>query len=443
MQKYFKFNINLILIIYLIIQPFIDLITSLLVMYTNINLTMGMVLRISFLTIVVLYCIAVNNLQYKKYILMYFLAVFIYSCVYLVYSTLIKDASVIFLEAKFLLKSFYLPLLLVCLIAIFQHKGKRVDSKYVIFVGIMYIVLILLTLITNTGFLSYTCDRLGSKGWFYAANEVGAIISIIFPVLIFEVISNLDKCKMSKKITYLTTVIAYIIVALWIGTKVPLLAIILTFIMLMLISLLRAIISKQKKYPIIVTIASIIMLVAIFVTLPYTPVGRNLNDCMQGALFSKSKTEKKINFTNVVFSNRDVYLRLTFDKYMKKPVATKVLGLGMMGLDVDGTAKPYKGIEMDFYEIFYRFGILGFIVYFAPILLIVKIIVALFKKCKESVLNDTIMGYSIALFLSFGIAFFAGHVLTAPSVSVYVALFIACLFNMALGKNYSYIKIKS
>jgi len=68
-------------------------------------------------------------------------------------------------------------------------------------------------------------------------------------------------------------------------------------------------------------------------------------------------------------------------------------------------------IEMDPFDIFYRHGVLGFILYFGSI----GYIIILNKKkfnCE----------YILPMFLILFVSFFAGHVFTAPAVSIFVSI---------------------
>ena len=84
---------------------------------------------------------------------------------------------------------------------------------------------------------------------------------------------------------------------------------------------------------------------------------------------------------------------------------------------------------MDYFDIFFNQGYLGTIVFFAPIAYIALVTIwNLLKNFKKMILDPEIllMGYSV--FISFGIALLAGHVLVAPAVSIYMAVFMILLY---------------
>ncbi len=86
-----------------------------------------------------------------------------------------------------------------------------------------------------------------------------------------------------------------------------------------------------------------------------------------------------------------------------------------------------KLIEMDHFDIFYRFGIVGFIIYFAPFCLVV------IEVIRESMKVNTKFSFKLYVFsyvcaIAFAISIFAGHVLEAPTVSIYVSVSMLIVF---------------
>ncbi|MFZ5974874.1 MAG: O-antigen ligase family protein [Bacillota bacterium] len=427
-----------VLIVFLFIQPIIDVITSFLVRYTDFSLTIGMIIRIAFLLLAVYYCLFMSKSRYKKYVIWYSVGVVAFSLVYLLYMVSEKNSSVLFLELKSLAKSFYFPMLLLCLIPVLDDQEKSFDPKYIVITVLAYVGLILLAIATGTDFISYGSGKLGTSGWFFAANETGTIVGILFPVVVLYIINALDAaCSIKKLITALIIITVYGVISLNIGTKVPMLCILITFGMLLLIHIIRMFISEKKKSSAIISIVSLAMIILTIAVLPYTASGKNLSNHMASVnvhgisdFFGDGTSSDNAgpDPTNVIFSSRDIYLEKTAEEFEKDSALRKILGLGSTVIK-DNQIQTYKSIEMDFYTVFYQFGILGFIIYFIPVLIIfARIAFAAIKRCRESIASDITMGYIVGLILSLGIAYIAGHVLTAPAVSVYVALLAACLF---------------
>ena len=127
-----------------------------------------------------------------------------------------------------------------------------------------------------------------------------------------------------------------------------------------------------------------------------------------------------------IFSQRLTFLKNTHKNYMNSSISEKLLGIGF----IENYSTDYvntKTIEMDYFEIFYRSGIIGFIVYF---MLFIPVIIKCFKKVfKFNFLN---IQYLTILLLILLLAFFQGHILITPSVSIYVSLFLIFILNNSL-----------
>ncbi|MDD1369270.1 O-antigen ligase family protein, partial [Bacillus sp. MHSD17] len=109
--------------------------------------------------------------------------------------------------------------------------------------------------------------------------------------------------------------------------------------------------------------------------------------------------------------------------YKEAPLSQKLFGMGYAG----NYTTNMKLVEMDFYDLFFAFGIVGFLMYVLPLLYFgIKIFIRLitnFRKLfsvKHTLLASTLV-------LSLGIGFMSGHVLTAPAVSIFFVVILAYL----------------
>ena len=85
-------------------------------------------------------------------------------------------------------------------------------------------------------------------------------------------------------------------------------------------------------------------------------------------------------------------------------------------------------IEMDFHDLFYSLGIIGFIVYILPFLFILYNIGLFFLKNIKKLFKPIYLFLLLALALGLGTSYSAGHVLTAPAVSIYLNIVLAFLY---------------
>ena len=137
------------------------------------------------------------------------------------------------------------------------------------------------------------------------------------------------------------------------------------------------------------------------------------------------KVEKISDFKNpkiidhFIFSQRLTFLNNTVKIYNKSPISSKLLGIGY--IDNYGTDQvSMKMIEMDYFDILFRQGIIGIVIIFGGIVMMIN------KKKRTKKINDV---YLLSLFLSIILALLTGHVITSPSVSIYVALIIDLIYN--------------
>ena len=122
------------------------------------------------------------------------------------------------------------------------------------------------------------------------------------------------------------------------------------------------------------------------------------------------QTEQDIKFQQMM-SSRDIYLEDIKADYVQAIPIRKLIGLGYAG---DYEKNP-KMIEMDFFDLFFSYGIIGTLI----MLLSVPILLNRLLAYRHTI---TYLVSLLALGLIGGISFVAGHVMFAPAVMTYVAI---------------------
>ena len=324
-----------------------------------------------------------------------------------------KGIESIWYELQNTFKCFYFPIMFICIYNCYK-KNKKDISKMLSNLFVVYLLFILIPNVLNLGFGSYEITKKGSIGWFYTANEVGAIISILMPFYLSEIIN-----KKNKPIIFLSIIIIFYTLTTM-GTKGPLLSfgIILIYYF---IKYYKKII-KEKKYKTlgIMTTSFIIVILALIMIIPKTTFYKNIIihlDFLKVEKISDFKNPKIID--HFIFSQRLTFLNNTVKIYNKSPISSKLLGIGY--IDNYGTDQvSMKMIEMDYFDILFRQGIIGIVIIFGGIVMMIN------KKKRTKKINDV---YLLSLFLSIILALLTGHVITSPSVSIYVALIIDLIYN--------------
>ena len=154
------------------------------------------------------------------------------------------------------------------------------------------------------------------------------------------------------------------------------------------------------------------------------------------------KTEKTSIVQNpllkMILSSRNHYFENTYSDYVHSGFLQKLFGLGYAGFY---ESSP-KLIEMDFFDLFFSFGIIGFIVFFLPVLYMFFIVLRKLLIHWKTFFRLENLLLLLSTCLGFGIAFFAGHVLSAPAVSIYMAiiLVLVLVFNYNTENTISHLK---
>ncbi len=439
MEKIKKLNIQKLFTIFIIIQPVIDIITSILVRHVSNVLTLGIFVRAIFMVAIVFYSLIISDNKYRMKMLIYYGVFGIYSICFLITMYQMNGSNMIFAQLKGLIKCFYLPVILVSLYPVIKLNKVKVDNKTFVYTLLGYTVTIFVTRILGIAYPTYSIGlNVGTTGLFYAANEIGIILGIL-AIFLFNNMFLKQVNNLKDKILYIISIFLYIFSILEMGTKVPILAFIgiLTIIAIMCII---KIFTLDKKIYIKKLIGLLCLTIIIGICVPYTAVGKNI-ERNYGIKFFKilditfkepsneiKQNEDEKKFTNkeevttAIVSGRNLFLKNNMDEYKNSSMENKILGIGYADKNEDGYFER-KTVEIDYYDIFILQGIIGFILFFVPIGVFVFIITKNFiRNFKKAIQNEDVISMLVALGLSAFVAMFAGHTLVAPAVSIYIVI---------------------
>lgn len=407
MSKVVKNNLNKIISIFILIQPILDLITGICLHVFNFNLTLGIIIRMLFLCFIAFCTVFIYK---KKISLIYYLVFFIYSIFYII--TLGNNN--LFGEVQGLLRVFYFPLLL---ISFYELKDEiRISKKTLFYTLSLYLIFIFIPIVLNSGFKSYQITKSGTLGYFNSANEISGIISVLTPI-IFLTFSN--KNNYIPKLLY---ILLYLVVILTIGTKTPLLSLLITigitFIWIIIVSF------RKKKYKTIIPSFLIILvgMSTLILTIPQTNFYKNIKVHLD---YLKVKDVMDIIdngnlIDHFIFSQRVTFFTDRKYLYDNSPLTNKLFGIGYY----EQENKQAKLIEMDYLDIYFNHGILGFIIFFSSyIYVLVK------TTSKKKKINFDLLMLNTSILLVLFLSLFTGHIITAPSVSLIVISLIMVLIN--------------
>ena len=415
-NKFIENHIEKILLIFLYIQPILDIITAISINKFNINLTIGSVVRFAFLTFCIIYLIIIDKKNYKKRNIIFLIMFIIYLILFGIATIIYKDFNALTYEIKNTLNTFYFPITLITLLDITEQYKMKFKLKNIIYIYIIYIIFIIIPNLTHTGFLSYSHSKLGNVGWFISANAVGNTLSILLPFVIIYLLKI--KTNIIKKILIILSIL-YVFATM--GTKVPILSLLICVIGTGIYYIIKWIKEKNKKNILIISITSFLLLITSVLIIPKTTFYKNIQ-IHKNYLGFNSYLDVITNYELIdhfVFSQRLTFLKNTQKNYKKSHILEKIVGIGY--IENYGTDEvSIKTIEIDYFEIFYRNGIIGTLLYLYILIPILKQI-----KLKEKNIINT--EYKISIVLILLLALFSGHILVTPAVSIFVSLIIVII----------------
>lgn len=385
LQKIIWFNIFLI--------PIFDVITSFSIHFLGSSMLFILGMKFFFL----IFLFVLNLLYFDKKSMFYSLITGIYFLLFFLILFFCQGSSVLFINAQNLFRTFYFPFCFLFLNSL-QRKGIfQIKIRYLCYLLFLYLFFLVVPELFHLGFNSYAYSKVGGLGWYYSTNEISGILAILGPFLFLYLKDKSWFLRIFLFCFYLGGIFV-------LGTKVPVLAFLITvfgFLISYLVQLWRK--KEWKKVGFLVGSSCTFFLVFCFLLISssfYKNIKIHL-DFLEIHSVSDLMTFHHID--HFIFSERLSFLQDTHEIYQKKSLPEKMLGMGIAMYD--GEVISMKMVEMDYFDIFYHYGVVGFSLFFLPIFLI---------SWKRKYLLEE----RISMFLIFLLAFFSGHILVAPSVGV-------------------------
>lgn len=449
-------KILILFIAFIAIQPLIDVLTTASIFMVDTSLTVGVLLRTAYMALALVFLLWMAKFSKNSRIFtIYLIGLALLIGINIISNLQIKDPYYLFQELKFFNKAIYFHIVLFGFLVVYrQLKDKNYDiasqtTKYLWISGMFIGVIFIIAQVTGTSLSNYSHTKVGFTGWFYAGNEVGAIMAIVLPIMALYAIEKTDSWK--KSWSWIPFVLLSIGM-LALGTKVGYGGIIIVLLSVLVGSLIMLLFMRKRNTTIKINllIATFLTVVLIAIT-PLTPVygnmfahinslGINFGDAVErpgdevlveGDEGFEPEEETGITneqVQNLVFSSRETYAKFVNDDFHSSPMMQQLFGLGFAGnYEIPEPGKSPTMIEMDFHDWFYSFGWITFFYMMVPLVWFVgKFLIHFVLNFKTHFTYFYIL-YGVAFLLGIGIAYTAGHVLTAPAVSIYLAAILAML----------------
>ncbi|SHJ92827.1 Glycosyltransferase involved in cell wall bisynthesis [Anaerobranca californiensis DSM 14826] len=377
-------KIEKIIVAALFVFLFIDIINGFLLRANIINvISLSQIFKFNIL-LLMLYLILKKSMNKLKTINL------VYLCFFLILIAFLKE----FQQIIDLLK-FSLFLIFFYFGKIYLKDKKIVDKIFLI--NFLFIVVNIFLGILGLGFPQYQANSIGTRGFFYAGNDLTMVFLILSFYILFIIWYSYN-----KKFYYVFSMFLYFL-AVNLATKSSILGI----IIITLFFPLKNIKITKENFKKILFITFILMVFIIFL-LKLTV----FEDLIERNIAALNRYNN--NIISTILSGRDIAFVRVFEEF-KRDFSLFRLFIGMNKRVV---------IEMELFDIFFNYGLLGLFLFVGIIYEVYK---DSFKYFKESIYVKDILFLNLLMLL---FSFLSGHVFLSASVNVFISLLNVGLLNV-------------
>ena len=361
-------------------------------------------------------------------------------------------------ELQYLINYSFMILNLFIYIYIFKNKDCKKIKYSVLISTTIYIISIYISILTNTSSSTYI-EKMGFKGWFESGNSVSAIL-----ILSMFLLLTLLKDKKYKYFIIVVITLVGIYLTTLIGTRVGLFGFILVLLIYASTEILVSVLHKVQlnKNILIISLCAVVVIVGIVACVGSSTLQRrkhlqniednivdesnNSKSHISGSLLEiKEKIDKneleegymseaakksildlyefanKHNVVNNDMRTQQLVYNFYLVKNQKNPLSI-LFGNGYMA--------NYRELvlEMEIPAFLFNFGIIGFMLYFVPLLGIVCYGIYVGIKNRNKIDSEYVM-LVLGLLFSFALAFLSGYTFFNSSTSIIIIVIATLLIN--------------
>lgn len=451
---------------FIILGPIIDVLTSLSEKFLSLPISAGILVRFLFVGLIGIYLLFIYKDKHHVLIKVFFLAVSVYGVIHVLLNAYTFGTATLFENLKMFFKTYYFVYALLFFYALYRSENFKISDKVLTVVFLEYTGCVLLAVLTKTSFNTYPWRwQEGYCGWFFAGNEVAAVIAALSFVAIFYAAFH------ANIVLSIAVMLIAAFGATYVGTKVIFIAGICAISFSLVHYFFSALLKKEGACKAAVrTTVALLALVILFsanspikknvITLTTDRYETGVTDRLDSSDQSSSdfssdsavdsssdqtdssdetQTDDEDNtpttspgklyyIVNWLLSNRLDYTKSAFATFEDASLLGKILGIGYNFTAPNGNVVE-KVIEMDVIALVINNGILGFLLFMAPIVAFAAICIKkFFKHIKHFFSMQNIFGYICSILIMIMCAALSGHIFVAPAVSVYLAIIIIKLF---------------
>jgi hypothetical protein len=277
--------------------------------------------------------------------------------------------------------------------------------KVVLFSYIVLVFNIFLKYV-GLGYPMYEFGNIGSKGFFFAGNEISVLLIILSAVLAFNLWNQ------NKKKYYFVLWAVTLFAGLTVSSKTGVVGIMLLFL---LIPLKRPSLRLDLKKMIFILFSlGVVVPLAIFGSWRF----------IQGTTFYIRLVyfSEKFDFWTFILSNRNVFLEDAWHNYVRQyDFVEKLIGVGNYNYELISNEKV---VEMDIADIFFGYGFVGLVLFLAVLVFLCFQALRFSKNISRPYSN---LVFFMVVFL-FAISTLAGHVFSSGMAAAFVGILFGLMY---------------
>jgi len=255
------------------------------------------------------------------------------------------------------------------------------------------------------GYPIYEYADIGSKGFFFAGNELSVLLIILSSIIAFQLWNS------DKKTKFYLFLLLNMFAGITISSKTGMLGILIVFFLIPIkISLIKINFKRLRIFFFSIIIVFPILMIyswrfiknsAIFVRLEYF--------------------WKKFDFLTFILSNRNNFVKRAYRKYIDDySFVEKIIGVGQTKYEMlNGSI-----VEIDIIDIFFAYGYIGLML-FVFLLLFIIVQVKRFSKFNNYIYANFVF---LMILILFAISSFAGHVFSSGMSAVFIGLLFSLMY---------------
>ncbi len=271
---------------------------------------------------------------------------------------------------------------------------------------------VLLPYMLGMGFFTYAdpMGYRGSRGFFYAGNDITAVMMLMMPVVLVGWLEQKDAGKAGWPWAQALGAAMGLLSMLIIGTKTSFLALAVTVLAMSGFGLYNG--CKQKDWQVLKRLGVVLLLVLALLLLLMVVCEDSPLDTIWKSLTVTAQVAEEKDMETALLSGRTNIMETVMQEFKAGLPVTAIVGIGR--------GSQEKLIEMDLLEVFFYYGVLGVCsMLWLYLLQGIKAIIDLFR-CFT--LRN--LAVCVALGLCVGYLFLAGHTLFSVTAGFYFAFMI-------------------